>query len=118
MPVGTHLVELLNEPMGLHEIFQVVVRKKQETTITRDFDSSGGHASLSIITKPESEVSIDGQWIGNTPIFGHLITPGSHDLALDHGQSPDPYTEVVDIEKGTTKRVFKLLAAKGPPLLE
>jgi hypothetical protein len=118
MPVGTHLVELLDESMGLHEIFIVVVRKKQETTITRDFDIVSTAATLTVITRPESEVSINGRWIGNTPVYGHVIAPGSYELSLSHDGSDMPYTEDINLESGASHRVFQVLKTKGPPLLE
>jgi hypothetical protein len=118
IPVGSHLVELLDNSMGLHEVFQVVVRKKQETMITRDFHDVDEVAKLAVITKPESEVSINGKWIGNTPMYGHVIAPGSYDLELSYEGTATPHAETLEIEKGASNRVFKLLATKGPPLLE
>jgi serine/threonine protein kinase len=74
-----------------------------------------GPGSLTINTYPWAKVFVDGQDLGRTPLVGHPLEPGAHDLRLVIPAAGDKeITESLTIEAGKETKIVRRVKADEP----
>jgi hypothetical protein len=113
LPAGDHVVELVTETE--HRKIPVTIRAGSDSS---QFLEMGGTASattteLRIRTEPlGAAVTVDGGYVGRSPVSVADLTPGPHTVELKH--EAGSATEQVLIEAGKTASLFVPLAAARP----
>jgi len=73
------------------------------------YDPDSGIPALDIFVEPRVGVSLDGQYIGRSPVFYWPVTPGRHSVALrDSSQAINVYRSVTAADAGVTRAEFFL----------
>lgn len=62
---------------------------------------------------PSATLSLDGVAVGPTPVAGHRVRPGEHELRLEHPRF-HPYARRIRLEEGSTFEVDRPLRALDP----
>lgn len=80
LPVGRHVLDLVNDALGyrLQQIVQVEAGQSLSVHVTPP------PGSLTIDAAAGTEVSIDGQVAGRTPLAPLAVAPGEHQIVLRH----------------------------------
>ena len=80
LPTGTHTLRLSSEAAGVH-LTRVVSIERGKTARLQVTVPPG---TLSVNAVPWASVSIDGRDVGETPLGGVELSPGTHDVAFTH----------------------------------
>ena len=111
---GKHVVTLVNESFSISFSMSVTVKDGKETKISHSFEveTTKGDGRLNVTTSPWSEVHVDGEFLGNTPIQGHKLDPGKHTIKLVNEGLGISETLSVTIEDGMDTTISKQLTTK------
>ena len=80
LPTGTHTLRLSSEAAGVH-LTRVVSIERGKTARLQVTVPPG---TLSVNAVPWASISIDGRDVGETPLGGVELRPGTHDVAFTH----------------------------------
>jgi hypothetical protein len=113
LAAGDHLVELVTD--AEHRKIPVTIRAGSESS--QFLEMGGGAAAttttseLRVRTEPlGASVTVDGRYVGRSPVSVTDLTPGSHTVVLRH--ETESATEQVLIEPGKTASLFVPLASR------
>jgi len=80
-----------------------------EVDAGHEYDPDSGIPALDISVEPRVGVSLDGQYLGRSPVFSWPVTPGKHSVALrDSLQAINVYRSVNVADAGVTRAEFFL----------
>jgi len=79
---GFHQLELVNESLGYRSMQPVTITAGRPAQVSPGLP--GG--TLSINAEPWSDVSIDGRWVGQTPLANIQVPIGAHQIVFRHPQ--------------------------------
>ena len=101
VPAGRHDIELVNAALGyrLEQSFEVEAGQTMSVHVAPPF------GSLTVYSVPPSEVSIDGQVVGTTPLGPMPIALGAHSVTFRHSSGLKDRQRVM-IKAGETVRVI------------
>jgi serine/threonine protein kinase len=68
---------------------------------------------LSVASIPSARLRLDGVEVGDTPVAGHRISPGAHELRLEHPRFA-PFLRRFEVTRGSTFQLEPGLRAKDP----
>jgi hypothetical protein len=100
LPTGTHTLRLSSESAGIN-LRRVVSIKRGRTARLRITVPPG---KLSVNAVPWAAVSIDGRDVGETPLGGVELSPGTHDIAFTHPELGQRRQQVT-VRSGAAARV-------------
>ena len=111
---GKHKVTLVNESYSISFSMSVTVKDGEEKKISHSFEieTTKGDGRLNVSTTPWSEVYVDGEFLGNTPIQGHRLEPGKHTIKLVNEGLGVSESLSVTIEDGMDTTITKQLKSK------
>jgi hypothetical protein len=100
LPTGTHTLRLTNESAGI-DLTRVVSIQGGRTARLQITVPPG---TLSVNAVPWAAVSIDGRDVGETPLGGVELTPGTHDVVFTHPELGQRRQQVT-VRSGAVTRV-------------
>ncbi len=100
LPTGTHTLRLSSESAGV-DLTRVVSIERGRTARLQVTVPPG---TLSVNAIPWAIVSIDGRDVGETPLGGVELSPGTHDIAFTHPQLGQRRQQVT-VRSGAAARV-------------
>ena len=100
LPTGTHTLRLSSESAGV-DLTRVVSIERGRTARLQVTVPPG---TLSVNAIPWAAVSIDGRDVGETPLGGVELSPGTHDIAFTHPQLGQRRQQVT-VRSGAAARV-------------
>jgi hypothetical protein len=100
LPVGAHVLDIVNDALGYRE--RRTVQVTADRTATLSLPPVNG--VLNVNAQPWAEVWVDGTRVGETPVGNYAIPIGSHELVLRHPQLGERRQTVV-VGVGTPTRV-------------
>lgn len=111
---GQHQVTLVNESYSISLSMSITVKDGEEKKISHSFEieTTKGDGRLSVTTTPWTEVYVDGEFLGNTPIQGHRLDPGKHTIKLVNEGLGISEKLSVTIEDGMDTTITKQLTSK------
>ncbi len=111
---GKHEVTLVNESYSISFSMSVTVKDGEEKKISHSFEieTTKGDGLLNVSTTPWTEVYVDGEFLGNTPIQGHRLEPGKHTIKLVNEGLGISEKLGVTIEDGMDTTISKQLTTK------
>jgi serine/threonine-protein kinase len=123
LSLGSHVIAV-KSPGYIFEEREVRIESGQRQTLTISLERRAPKAvasspsplpgNLSINTSPWSNVVIDGQSMGNTPIIDLEVSPGRHTIVLNNPVRNLSRTVIVDIKPGESKRIREVLDGPTP----
>ena len=100
LPTGTHTLRLSSESAGV-DLTRVVSIERGRTARLQVSVPPG---TLSANAVPWASVSIDGRDVGETPLGGVQLSPGTHDVAFTHPELGQRRQQVT-VRSGAATRV-------------
>lgn len=100
LPTGTHTLRLSSESAGI-DLTRVVSIERGRTARLQITVPPG---TLSVNAVPWAAVSIDGRDVGETPLGGVELTPGTHDVAFTHPELGQRRQQVT-VRSGAAARI-------------
>ena len=100
LPTGTHTLRLSSESAGV-DLTRVVAIERGRTARLKVTVPPG---TLSVNAIPWAAVSVDGRDVGETPLGGVEVSPGTHDIAFTHPQLGQRRQQVT-VRSGAAARV-------------
>jgi hypothetical protein len=100
LPAGTHTLRLSSESAGV-DLTRVVSIERGRTARLQITVPPG---TLSVNAVPWANVSIDGRAVGETPLGGIELSPGTHDIAFTHPELGQRRQQVT-VRSGAAARV-------------
>jgi hypothetical protein len=82
LPPGPHDLELVNVTLGYRDRQAVNIEPGETTAVS----VAAPRTTLSVVTTPPASLWIDGQLAGDTPVAGHPIDVGVHELVVRHSE--------------------------------
>jgi hypothetical protein len=61
--------------------------------------------TLSVHSVPWAKVSIDGKYVGDTPLGKHTLRPGKHEVRLHNPETGQTRVQIVDVAPGADERL-------------
>lgn len=100
VPAGRHVLELVNESLGVRQRASVVVEPDSTATVRVELPS----APVNINAQPWATVLIDDRSYGDTPIANVPVRVGEHTVTLRHPTLGE-HTVRVTVRQGSPNRV-------------
>jgi hypothetical protein len=100
LPTGTHTLRLSSEVAGV-DLTRVVSIERGRTA---RLEISLPPGTLNLNAVPWANVSIDGREVGETPLGGVELSPGTHDVAFTHPQFGERRQQVT-VKSGAATRI-------------
>lgn len=114
LPAGDHLVELTTST----EQRKIPITIKEGSEVSQYLEmagaaaAAGGATELRVRTEPlGASVTVDGRFVGRSPVSVSDLSPGSHTVVLQH--ETGSATEQVLIEEGKTASLFVPLVPRN-----
>lgn len=100
VPAGRHVLDLVNEPLGIRQRATVVVEPDRTASVRIDLPT----APLNVNALPWANVTIDDRAYGETPLANVALRVGEHEVTLRHPTLGE-HTVIVTVRHGSPNRV-------------
>jgi len=104
---GKHSVTLISLEDEIQYKQKIVIKPGKHVKIVKNFEEKGDGGTLSVTTDPTTDVYVDGNKIGTTPIMKYKLEPGSYKITFINEDFGIDSTTSATITDGKVTKIAK-----------
>jgi hypothetical protein len=104
---GKHTVTLISLEDEIQYKQKIVIKPGKHVKIVKSFEAKGNGGTLSVLTDPVTDVYVDGNKIGTTPIGKYKLQPGSYKITFINEDFGIESTTSATVTDGKVTKIVK-----------